>query len=70
MTEASRRRKHVESLPADLHEAIEEMKKDKLVRKVLGEHVFEKYIEAKELEWTDYKHRVTEWEIESYLAKY
>jgi len=70
MTEANRKRKHVDCLPADLHEAVEEMKKDKLVRAVLGEHIFEKYVEAKELEWSEYKNRVTEWEIENYLAKY
>lgn len=70
MTTAERKRKHVESLPLTLHEAIEEMKKDKLVRSVLGEHIFEKYIEAKKLEWNEYRNRVSQWEIENYLTKY
>lgn len=70
MTAAQRKRHHVESLPGDLKEAIEEMKKDKLIRSILGEHMFEKYIEAKELEWNDYKTRVSHWEIENYLSKY
>jgi glutamine synthetase len=70
MTPAERKRKRIESLPSDLHEAIEEMKKDKLVRAVLGEHVFGKYIEAKEHEWREYKNCVSRWEIENYLSKY
>jgi glutamine synthetase len=70
MTTAERKRRKIESLPTDLHEAIEEMKKDPFVEKVLGEHVFTKYVEAKELEWNEYKTRVSHWEIENYLAKY
>jgi glutamine synthetase len=70
MTSAERKKRHVENLPGDLHEAIEEMKKDKLIRSVLGEHIFSKYIEAKELEWSEYKTNVTQWEIDSYLGKY
>jgi glutamine synthetase len=70
MSAAERKRKHVDCLPGDLHEAVEEMKKDQLVRKVLGDHIFDKYVEAKELEWTEYKNRVSHWEIDNYLAKY
>ncbi|HNY22594.1 MAG TPA: type I glutamate--ammonia ligase [Treponemataceae bacterium] len=70
MTAGERKRRKIDSLPSDLYEAIQEMKKDKLVKNVLGEHIFEKYIEAKELEWSEYKTRVSHWEIENYLAKY
>lgn len=70
LSAAQRKKLRIENLPSDLHEAIEEMKKDTLVRSVLGEHVFSKYIEAKELEWHEYKVRVSQWEIDNYLAKY
>lgn len=70
MTSRDRKRRKIGKLPSDLHEAIEEMKKDALVRTVLGDHIFGKYIEAKELEWSEYKTRVSHWEIENYLAKY
>ncbi len=70
MTSGDRKRRKIGKLPSDLHEAIEEMKKDALVRTVLGDHIFGKYIEAKELEWSEYKTRVSHWEIENYLAKY
>ncbi len=70
MTAAMRKKHRVEALPGDLDEAITEMKKDSLVKEVFGEHMFEKYIEAKELEWTEYKTRVSHWEIDNYLMKY
>ncbi len=70
LSPAERKRRKVEALPADLGEALAEMKKDTLIRDVLGEHSFEKYIEAKELEWLDYKTRITKWEVDNYLAKY
>ena len=39
------------------------------MRSVLGEHVSEKYIEAKYKEWENYRVQVTEWEIEEYLYR-
>lgn len=30
----------------------------------------EKFIEAKTLEWDEYRTQVTEWEIKKYLTKY
>jgi glutamine synthetase len=60
---------HIESLPQDLCEATKELEKDAFVRNVLGEHVSEKYIEAKFKEWENYRVQVTEWEIEEYLYR-
>lgn len=59
----------IASLPADLHEAIEEMKKDEFICKVLGTHISEKYTEAKEAEWAAYREQITDWEISNYLYK-
>ena len=60
---------HIESLPQDPCEATKELEKDAFVRNVLGEHVSEKYIEAKYKEWENYRVQVTEWEIEEYLYR-
>ena len=60
----------IEELPRDLHHAVKALKKDTFVRNVLGEHVAEKYIEAKEKEWEEYRVYVTNWELEEYLYKY
>lgn len=59
----------IESLPADLHDAIGELKRDAFIQEVLGQHITNKYIEAKEAEWMQYRTQVTGWEIEEYLYK-
>lgn len=60
---------HIASLPADLREAVEEMKKDEFICQVLGQHISERYAKAKKTEWADYRKQVTEWEIDNYLYK-
>ena len=59
----------IESLPADLGEAINELEKDEYIREVLGRHITEKYSEAKKAEWAAYRAQVTSWEIDNYLYK-
>ena len=46
---------------------MEELKKDKLMREVLGEHLFERYLDVKKREWDEFKKEVTSWEIDTYL---
>lgn len=70
MSPKEREEESIKCLPKDLQEAILEMKKSSLVREVLGEHVFNKYIEAKTLEWDEYTKQVHQWEIDKYLKKY
>ncbi|MDQ2086192.1 type I glutamate--ammonia ligase [Herbivorax sp. ANBcel31] len=70
MKEKERIDEGIKSLPGDLKEAIDEMKDSKLAKEALGDHVFDKFIEAKNKEWDDYKTKVSEWEIENYLTKY
>lgn len=69
LSSEQKRQMNIESLPADLHEAVEELKKDTFVQEVLGQHVTEKYVEAKEAEWMQYRTQVTDWEVEEYLYK-
>ncbi|HII90937.1 MAG TPA: type I glutamate--ammonia ligase [Methanosarcina sp.] len=67
LTEKERENKGIHSLPADLKEAIDEMKGSGFVKEVLGEHVFSNYLCAKEMEWDEYKAIVHPWELEKYL---
>ncbi len=60
----------VESLPTTLLQAIEELEKDELIKEVLGNHTYEKYMEAKKLEWQEYSGQITNWEIEQFLHKF
>lgn len=59
----------IESLPADLGEAIEAFENDSYMKQVLGKHITKKYSEAKRAEWADYRAQVTGWEIDNYLYK-
>ncbi len=70
MTAEERLSSGIQSLPGSLEEALACMKSDPLAREVLGDHVFERFIEAKEREWDEYRTRVTPWELESCLTKY
>ena len=60
----------IDSLPSNLNDAVQEMKADPFIREVLGDHVFSKYVEAKEKEWYEFSTAVTEWELEQYLNKF
>ena len=60
----------IETLPASLGDAIREMKKNPLVRNTLGEHTYEKYLEAKIHEWDSYRLSVSGWELDHYLERY
>lgn len=58
---------NIETLPSSLYEAINELEKNELIRDVLGDHLFKRYIEIKRREWNEFKMQVTQWEIEKYL---
>ena len=62
--------KNIEILPTSLWEALDELKKGKLVQEVLGNHLFERYIDIKTKEWNEFKTQVTVWEINKYLDIY
>lgn len=70
MTQEQRDAEGIGSLPGNLKEAIDELQKSELVRKLLGDHVFNKYIEAKNEEWDQHRTKVSNWELEQYLTKY
>ncbi len=70
MTKEERDRLGIGSLPGNLNEAITELENSELARNLLGEHVFGRYVEAKRIEWDEYKTKVHDWEIEEYLTRY
>lgn len=70
MSDEERKAHGVENLPESLEKAIIEMKKDPFIREVLGDHIFFKYIEAKQKEWDGYKTMVSQWELDQYLVTY
>ena len=62
--------KNIDVLPTSLWEALNELKKSKLINEVLGNHLFERYISIKTKEWEEFKAQVTSWEINKYLDIY
>ena len=68
MTEADRSERGIKSLPGSLAEAIAETEKSELVREALGDHIFEKFIANKKIEWDGYRTHVSAYEIDKYLG--
>jgi glutamine synthetase len=67
MSPEARIERGVLSLPGSLAEAIAETEKSGLVRDALGQHIFEKFIANKKIEWDQYRTHVSRYEIEKYL---
>ncbi|MBM4404896.1 MAG: glutamine synthetase [Chloroflexi bacterium] len=67
LTEAERAKLGIKSLPRSLREAIEAAEQGALLRKALGDHTYESFIENKRLEWEQYRTQVHDYEIKRYL---
>ena len=70
MTAAEKEEAGIASLPANLHEAIQELKANPIAKDALGAHILGKYIEGKEKEWDTFRMAVTDWELDNYLSRY
>jgi len=68
LTAEERKARGIESLPEDLGHAIEVCESSALVRKALGDHIFEKLIENKKIEWQQYRAQVHGYELDRYLS--
>ncbi|MCD6408139.1 glutamine synthetase [bacterium] len=67
LSEKERKEMGIESLPDSLGHAIAIAEDSELVKKILGPHIFPRYIELKKMEWEEYRIQVTEYEIKKYL---
>jgi glutamine synthetase len=57
----------IDTLPNSLENAVREMEKSDLAREALGDHIFDKLIENKKIEWDRYRIHVSQFEQEKYL---
>jgi glutamine synthetase len=57
----------IRELPGSLIEAIHAAETSELLRRTLGDHVFQNLIESKKIEWNDFRTHVTQFEVERYL---
>ncbi|RYI32037.1 type I glutamate--ammonia ligase [Bacillus infantis] len=60
----------IEDLPATLAQALDQLKSNEIMVSALGEHIFEHFIEAKEIEWDMFRTQVHPWEREQYMQMY
>ena len=67
MSTEERDRRGIGSLPTNLFEAVSLTEKSELVRKALGNHLFDSFIKNKKIEWDQYRIQVTEYELRRYL---
>lgn len=70
LAEEERAKYRMETLPENLGEAIAELEVSEVMREALGGHLFQNFVAAKKLEWSDYISQVTSWEKEQYLSTY
>lgn len=64
------RTRRMQMLPSSLGEALVELQNDDVVAHALGAHVLERFIEAKQQEWDEYRTSVSQWEMSRYLTIY
>jgi glutamine synthetase len=67
MSEQARKKHGIDSLPGSLAEAVQLTEKSELVRETLGDHIFQKFIENKKIEWDQYRTHVSQFELDKYL---
>jgi glutamine synthetase len=67
LKEEERAKKGIKTLPGSLAEAIELAEGSKLLKKALGDHVFDSFIRNKKIEWDLYRTHVTDFEVKRYL---
>ena len=69
MAEGEKQEAGINTLPRDMKEALEIFKQSTYMKELLGEHIFNKYVEAKSAEWESYQKFVSQWEVDRYLYK-
>ena len=67
MSPEERYSRGIEPLPSNLYEAIQVTESSSLVKKALGNHVFDSFIANKKIEWDRYSSEISRYEIDRYL---
>ncbi len=70
MSVRERRRHKIAELPSSLNQALNQLRKDKVIQEALGSHIYKQFMIAKRQEWDSYIQQIHPWEIETYLGRY
>ena len=68
MSAGEKEKRKIKTLPGSLYESVQLTKKSELVKKALGEHLFNSFIRNKEVEWDRYRTYITDYELKNYLS--
>lgn len=67
MSEAELKANGIQQLPGSLPEALAELEADAVLTSTLGPDALEAFLRAKRSEWNEYRIRVMDWEVQTYL---
>ncbi len=70
MSPEEREQRGIGSLPASLEEALRALDNDSVIQEALGQHIWEKFRDAKAIEWDSFRTAVHPWEVENYLTRF
>lgn len=70
LSDAERKQLGIDSLPGNLYDAMQALEADEVIKAALGPHILNRFMEAKRIEWDNYRVQVHQWEIDEYLAKF
>ncbi|ELZ30416.1 L-glutamine synthetase [Halogeometricum pallidum JCM 14848] len=68
--EGKREEYGIDTLPSNLGEALEALEEDEVIQDALGEHIYEKFHEAKSYEYDEFRVDVSQWELDQYLETF
>jgi len=68
--EAKRAEYGIKTLPENLGEAVDALEANPTIQQALGDHVAEKFIEAKQTEFREYQQTVSQWELDRYMETF
>jgi glutamine synthetase len=60
----------IDTLPENLGQAVDALESDEVIREALGDHIGEKFVEAKRHEFEEYLVEVSDWELDRYLETF
>ncbi len=67
MTAEERKERGIDHLPGSLWEAVEHAEGSQLLRRCLGDHLYESLLTNKKIEWSNFRRQVTDYELKRYL---
>ena len=67
MSEEEMKVEGIRSMPGSLGEALNNLSGSKIMKEILGDHVYSNFLTVKKKEWDEFRCHVTDWELKRYL---